>query len=440
MSFNFTKKNRLGSGAYGTVYEIEFENKIFALKRIRTNRKYPWNEQNAIRELVTAFSLPYHPNILQFHASFVENSNVFFIFPKLTCNVYQKIKHTRPSIDLILKWSYQLLSGIGHMHEHGFFHRDIKMENLLLNEDDNLVIGDFGMSKCFSSLTSKMSGRVCSSWTRPPEIKNNQNNYYDDRFDSWSVGCVMIAIAAGKYIFRSSEKQTTLESIIEILGQNQSEENQLKTLRSFCHKDLPDYFFTYVLQFLQIDPIKRQTIRNILKLWPYYQNVDCKKELCNFNLEYMIEEKKDVIFYYQNTNKKHIGDWIWKVCKKFQLSETTALQSFLCFLRCKNQNILFAAASCSLISRVNESSSFSSQIWAKTIGCKLKNLESSESIILKDLGAKLILNMTNVSIPCVFLLLCCTDYELEKIKKIATEDFTIHDAWKSGHADLPHIK
>ena len=438
MSFNFTKKNRLGSGAYGTVYEIEFENKTFALKRIRTNRKYPWNEQNAIRELVTAFSLNNHPNVLQFHASYIENSNVFFIFPKMTCNVYQKLKQARPSCELILKWSSQLISGVAHMHDNGFFHRDIKMENLLLDEHDNLVIGDFGMSKCFSSLTTKMSGRVCSSWTRPPEIKNDKNLYYDDRFDSWSVGCVMIAMAAGRYIFRSTEEQTTLESIVKILGENG--EDIIQTLRSFCHKDLPDYFFIFLLKFLQIDPEKRETVRNVSKLWPSFHHEEKEINSCNFNIETMILKKNETIFYYKNSDKKQIGDWIWKVCKKFKLSETTALHSLLCFLRCKNQNILFAAASCSLISRVNESISFSTQIWAKTIGCKVKNLESSELFILKDLGAKLILNIANISVPCVFLLLCCSDLELDQIQKISTEDFTLNDAWKSGHAQLPHIK
>ena len=448
MNFDFSKKARLGSGAYGTVYETIIGEKKIAVKRIRTNRKYAWNEQNAIRELIAAFSIPPHSNILPIFGSYCENGNAFFIFPKLVCNVYQKLKNESPTADMILKWSFQLISGVSHMHENGFFHRDIKMENLLLNEDNDLLIGDFGMTRCFTDKNTKLSGRVCSSWTRPPELKFEKYHKYDDRFDSWSVGCVLIAMAAGKYVFRSNEKKSTLSSILEIMGGSKlfpefpvkTEVIQIDTLRSFCKKELPTYFFSVVVKLLQTDPNKRSRVRDVKTIFPHTQNPLKVYEALSFEHENYITSKNEIKIHYESKSKKNIGDWIWRICKKFHLSEITALHSLLCFLRCTNHTILFASASCSLISRINESICVSTQIWSKSIGCKVKNLESSEIQILKDLGGKLILNISTLSIPCMFLLLCTTDLTLEKINLIANENFLNNEFWKNGHLEFPHIK
>lgn len=94
----------------------------------------------------------------------------------------------------------QLLCGLEHCHNHGVLHRDIKGANLLINNNGNLKIADFGLATFFQSHQKQpLTSRVVTLWYRPPELLLGSTNY-GPSIDLWSSGCILAELFAGKPI------------------------------------------------------------------------------------------------------------------------------------------------------------------------------------------------------------------------------------------------
>ena len=92
----------------------------------------------------------------------------------------------------------QLLLGLDHCHSHGILHRDIKGSNLLIDQNGNLKIGDFGLATFFQQ-KQPLTSRVVTLWYRPPELLLGATDY-GVAVDLWSSGCILAELFAGKPI------------------------------------------------------------------------------------------------------------------------------------------------------------------------------------------------------------------------------------------------
>lgn len=124
------------------------------------------------------------------------------------------VRFTEPHIKCYMQ---QLLAGLGYCHEHEVLHRDIKGSNLLIDNNGNLKIADFGLARSYGELGRKYTNRVITLWYRPPELLLGANEY-GPSVDMWSVGCLLAELLTRKPLFPGKDEAEQTELIFQMLG------------------------------------------------------------------------------------------------------------------------------------------------------------------------------------------------------------------------------
>ncbi|KAJ7031936.1 hypothetical protein C8F04DRAFT_1396861 [Mycena alexandri] len=91
----------------------------------------------------------------------------------------------------------QLISGVWYMHQKNIVHRDLKLENLLLDRHRNLIITDFGFANRFNHRNNLMETMCGSPAYAAPELVNSDGLYVGTAADIWSCGVICFAMLAG---------------------------------------------------------------------------------------------------------------------------------------------------------------------------------------------------------------------------------------------------
>ncbi|CAI9109462.1 OLC1v1009284C1 [Oldenlandia corymbosa var. corymbosa] len=124
----------------------------------------------------------------------------------------------RFSIPQIKCYMRQLLTGLHYCHVNQVLHRDIKGSNLLIDNEGNLKLADFGLARSFSSEhNASLTNRVITLWYRPPELLLGATKY-GPAVDMWSVGCIFAELLHGKPILTGKNEPEQLNKIFELCG------------------------------------------------------------------------------------------------------------------------------------------------------------------------------------------------------------------------------
>lgn len=92
----------------------------------------------------------------------------------------------------------QLISGVWYIHQKKIVHRDLKLENLLLDKNRNVIITDFGFANRFEHRTDDLMQTSCGSpCYAAPELVISEGSYVGSAVDIWSCGVILYAMLAG---------------------------------------------------------------------------------------------------------------------------------------------------------------------------------------------------------------------------------------------------
>ncbi|KAL8140540.1 hypothetical protein V2J09_006561 [Rumex salicifolius] len=198
----------LGRGTFAKVYHGKHlkTGQNVAIKVIEKKKILKGGLINQIKTEISVMRLVRHPNVVELHEVMASRSKIYFVMEYAKGGeLFDKVSEGRLSENAARRYFQQLISAVDFCHSRGVYHRDLKPENLLLDDNGNLKISDFGLSALRE--TSREDGLLHTTCGSPsyvaPEVISNKG-YDGAKADVWSCGVVLYVLLAGYLPFHDT--------------------------------------------------------------------------------------------------------------------------------------------------------------------------------------------------------------------------------------------
>lgn len=249
----------LGMGSFGIVYKGVALYSPYDPVAVKIISKSDLNEHRRIRlksEIELLKSLD-HPNIVKLLEVYESDERVYLVFEYKNGDLYNYIQTKGPVTEMVAMEIFrQLVDAVDHCHKKKIAHLDIKLENILIDEDTlEITLADFGFATYFEE-GAKIEKWCGSPFTVAPEIITRTP--YDPRtVDIWALGSVLFTILNGSYPFQAP-------AVNEVLQKTKSGKlNSFHSSIAYSVKDI-------ITKILTLDMSKRLTMEQ-LQLHPWYR-------------------------------------------------------------------------------------------------------------------------------------------------------------------------
>lgn len=207
----------LGCGAFAKVYHARdlTTGHSVAIKAVSKQRIQKGNLTAHVEREIAIMHRLRHPNIVRLYEVLATKSKIYFVmeFAK-GGELFAKIAKGRFSEDLSRRYFKQLVSAVGYCHSRGVYHRDLKPENLLLDENWELKVTDFGLSAVTDQI--RQDGCLHTLCGTPayvaPEILAKKG-YDGAKVDIWSCGIILYVLNAGYLPFNDTNLMSMYRKI-----------------------------------------------------------------------------------------------------------------------------------------------------------------------------------------------------------------------------------
>ncbi|CAI0394797.1 unnamed protein product [Linum tenue] len=191
----------LGHGTFAKVYHARNlqSGKSVAMKVVGKEKVIRVGMMDQIKREISVMKMVKHPNIVELHEVMASKSKIYIAMELVRGGeLFSKIARGRLREDAARVYFQQLISAIDFCHSRGVYHRDLKPENLLLDEEGNLKVTDFGLSAFSEHL--KQDGLLHTTCGTPayvaPEVIGKKG-YDGAKADLWSCGVILYVLLAG---------------------------------------------------------------------------------------------------------------------------------------------------------------------------------------------------------------------------------------------------
>ncbi|GKV02284.1 hypothetical protein SLEP1_g14741 [Rubroshorea leprosula] len=191
----------LGRGAFAKVYHGRNvrTGQSVAIKAVCKQKIVKGGLMGNVKREIAIMRRLRHPHVLKLFEVLATKTKIFFVMELARGGeLFARIAKGRFSEDLSRRYFQQLISAVGYCHSRGVFHRDLKPENLLLDENWDLKVSDFGLSAVKDQI--RPDGLLHTLCGTPayvaPEILAKKG-YDGAKVDVWSCGVVLYVLQAG---------------------------------------------------------------------------------------------------------------------------------------------------------------------------------------------------------------------------------------------------
>lgn len=273
---------RKSSGAFSQVYIGKKDKERYAIKIFNdfyTNQTYnPFDVDDlpsCVSEENALMNMPEHPNIIQLVGKYVKGNSIHFAYElgKKSMHAYDP-PNPLPLIQ-------QILRGLRHCHLHNIIHLDLKPDNIIMMDDDNVKIADFGHASIVPEVYDfyPIPFDKTTLWYRSPEqlFRISFSGYSD----IWSMGCIIYELYTGEYFCITDNEMQMVTKLFQIYGTENIPEEYIKSAVApkvapkypkqnwlgYRRNKIPSEYREILLQMLHPDPKKRPDIYQVCSVF-----------------------------------------------------------------------------------------------------------------------------------------------------------------------------